>query len=327
MKHIFYLNIVQFILLLSLIFKPLLSCYASDGGNPETIQVYKPYIEKTLLMNFDFFPDAQYIGLSGTSLSQPMLASGISFFSSKKYDVSFQTACLWNSDTSYIKVAYQYDFNAGYTFYFSPKFSVRPSYSQSVFSRNSNLLLKAFSGIAETDVLYISNYYLAGSTLNYLLGKKNMFYFTLQNAAIINFEKIFGKKSLLSFQLEVDIHFNDKNYYNSFLYESWNAEEFLSWIDEEYYEYHETIVNVISTSGLDAAKDQLKNLIDTDANLLFDPSYTFTSFQVSFPVMLTFSRFTINLIPLITIPCYQSDFYDQYTSFMLNAGFSILFNP
>ena len=327
MMHFNYLNIVQFILLLFLSFKPLLSSFASTGCNPDAVYSYKPYIEKTLLLNLDYFSDAQYTGLTGTPLSQPMLASGISYFSSKKYDVSFQTSGSWNSDTTYSKVAYQYDFIAGYTFYLSPKFSVRPSYSQSIFSRNSNSLLTAFSGIVETDVLYISDHYLAGSSLNYLLGNKNMFYFTLQNAAFVNFEKILGRKSLLSFQVELNIHFNDKNYYNSFLYDSWNSEEFLLWIDEKYSEYSETIESTINTSGLDAAKDQLKSLIETDTHLLFDPSYTFTSLQILFPIMLTFSHFTINLTPLVTIPAYRSDFYDQYTSFMLNAGFSISFNP
>ncbi len=322
-----YLNIVQFILLLSFIFKPATSCVASESGLIGIDYRDKPYIQNTLLLNIDYFSDAQYVGLTGTPLAQPMLASGISYYSNKKFDVSLQTRCAWNSDTSFIKAAYEYDFIAGYSFYLSPRLSVRPSYSHAVYSRNSNSLFTAFSGIIQTDLYYISDHYLAGSSLNYLMGKKNMFFFAFQNAIFFNFDKILGRKTMLSLQFEIDFNFNDKNYYNSLTYDSWNAEEFMSWVNEKYPEYSQLIVNEIIINGLDATKDNFTTRIEDDDQHLFDPSYAITSFQLFSPIMLSISRYTIILTPLLTIPCYRSDFYSQYTSFVLNAGFSVSFNP
>lgn len=323
-----HLNIAQFIVIISLFFKPFSLCSEAVSDSRDRPKIDMPCLfRNTILLNLDYFSDAQYFGLSNTSsFRQPVAASGVSFYSRKQFDLSLQSVCAWNSDTTFTKKAFEFDFAGGYTFNISRKLSVRPSYSRIVYSRNNNELRKAFSDILQTDVYYFTDHYFAGSSFNYMIGNKNMFFFTLQNAAYFNIDKIFGKKTCLNLQFEADISVNNKNFYNSIIYELWDAEEFTAWIDENFTQYSEKIREDISLYGLETLKDRISTIFERDGYTIFDPSYTITSIQVYTPVMLALSRFTINFTPLINIPCYKSQFYEQYISFIFTAGCSISFN-
>ena len=322
-----YLNIVQIIFILSFIFQPFSWYAAADDLMPDYPHVNKPFIQNTVLLNIDYFSDVQYKGLTGTSPNQPELATGITYYSNRSFDASIQSVIAWNSDTGYRKAAYEYDFTAGYSFLLSRNFTIRPSYSHTEYSRNSNLFATAFSEILQTDVYYFSEYYLAGASLSYLLGKKNMFFFTLQNGVFFNFNRVIGKNTMFSIQIEADMNVNDKNYYNSFIYDAWNAEEFTFWVNDQYPEYSQQIINDIRLYGLPFAKNRLVNNLESDNQHIFEPSYGVTSIQILAPVMFMLSRYTLSVTPMFSIPCYSSDFYSQFSSFIITAGISISFNP
>ena len=213
---------------------------------------------------------------------------------------------------------------AGYTFSITEDLIVYPSYTHFEYSKNNYALQSVFSDVVQTDIYLDKKHYFGGITASYFFGKKQMFYASIQNA--IGFEKndFVFKNSYLNIQLEFDINISDRNYYNEFIYEEWNAEEFLSWIEEYYPTSEREIIARIYFNGFEPTKSVFFDRLNEYNPDFFKPDYGISSVNFMLPIYYTVGSFMFNLTSYLIIPTYNSMFYEQDPMFIFNAGVSYI---
>ncbi|MBA7544008.1 hypothetical protein ES705_36353 [subsurface metagenome] len=274
----------------------------------------------TLFFTFDYSTQTNTLGVINETVKQPNYTAGVGFFSKYNFDLSFQSLVTQNGDTSFTKTTTEFDFMAGYTYRPSDELTIYPSYTHMEYSKSISPLLSAFSDIAQLDIYYNKGVYYGGLSTSMLFGERNMFYFSFQNALGFYKENFLFRNSLLSIQLEFDANISDKNFYNKIIYELWNSEEFLLWINDEYPRSLAMMIHSIEANGLETTKNLFYNYINERDKSVFGPSYTITSVNFMLPVYYSVGNFMFNFTTFLIIPTTTSSFYQQNTQLIFNAG-------
>ncbi|MGD2035774.1 MAG: hypothetical protein PVF73_11995 [Bacteroidales bacterium] len=275
----------------------------------------------SLFLSFDYSTRTNTFGLINDQVKQPSYNAAIGFFSKYNFDVSVQTVFTGNADTSLTKTAVETDLMAGYAFSPTEDLTIYPSYTHMEYSRSANTFLSVFSDIAQLNIYYNRNVYLGGLGTSFLFGNKNMFYLSLQNALGFYFDNVVFRNSLLSIQLEFDLNLSDENYYNKFIYDSWNREEFITWGYKEYPGSLVAVLAGIRLNGLEETKETFYRLIEENDGSDFEASYTFTSANIVLPVYYSAGQFMFNFTTYLVIPTFSSGFYEQkHSCFSMQAS-------
>jgi len=274
----------------------------------------------SLFFTFDYSTHTNTFGVIHEAVKQPNYSAGIGFFSKHKFDISVQSIFTENGDISYTKTSTEIDFMAGYSFQPNDNLTIYPSYTHIEYSSNIHSLMSAFSDIAQLILYYNKGVYFGGLNSSMLFGNKNMFYLSVQNALGFYFDNLLFKNSLLGIQLEFDLNLSDKNYYNTLIYDLWDSESFLIWVNKEYPGMFEAVEHRIEVNGLASAKAELYSLIDRSDNSVFGPSYSITSVNFMLPVYYSIGKFMFNFTAFLIVPTFTSSFYEQNTQLLFNAG-------
>ena len=274
----------------------------------------------SLFFTFDYSTQTNTFGVINDAVKQPNYTAGIGFFSKYNFDISIQSVFTSNADTSFTKTSTEIDFMAGYSFRPNENLTIYPSYTHLEYSTSINPLLSAFSDIAQLNLYYDKGIYFGGLSSSMLFGDKNMFYLSLQNALGIYIDDFLFKNSLLSIQLEFDVSFSDKNYYNKLIYDLWDQEEFLSWVSNEYPRTYLAVMARIENYGFDATKEWFHTTLDEYDNSVFGPLYNITSVSLMLPIYYSIGKFMFNFTTFLVIPTATTSFYQQNTQLIFNAG-------
>ncbi len=281
----------------------------------------------SLFFTFDYSTQTKTFGVINDDVKQPNYSAGIGFFSKHNFDISVQSTFTKNADTSFTKTSIEIDFMAGYSFRPNENFTIYPSYTHIEYKKSISPLLSAFSDIAQLSLYYDKGVYFGGLSSNVLFGDKNMFYLSMQNALGVYFDDFLFKNSLLSIQLEFDVIFSDKNYYNKIIYDLWNQEEFLSWVDEEFpLRTYLVVRSGVENYGLDATKEWFHTTLNENDKSVFGPSYNITSLSFMLPVYYSVGQFMFNFTTFLVIPTTTTSFYKQNTQLLFNVGIAYNLN-
>jgi hypothetical protein len=310
------LKIVVIIVLISLELK---ASESLSGKNVEENNFNPDF--NSLFFTFDYSTQTNTFGVINENAKQPNYAAGIGFFSKYNFDVSVQSVFTENADTSYTKTSAEVDFIIGYSLRPNENFTIYPSYTHIEYNKTTSPVLSAFRDIAQLNFYYDKDLYSGGLITSMLFGDRNMFYLSLQNAIGFYFDNFIAKNSLLSFQLEFDVNFSDKNYYNKLVYELWNAEELFFWVAEEFsYDAAYAILYGIRNYGLQATKERFYDVINERDKSVFGPSYNITSVNLMLPVYYSIGQFMFSFTTFLNIPTSSNSFYEQNTQLLFNAG-------
>lgn len=290
----------------------------------EDIKIETDY--NSLFFTFDYSTQTNTFGVINDEVKQPNYSPGISFFSKYNFDVSVLSIFTKNGDTSFTKTSSEIDFSAGYSFQPNENFTIYPSFTHSEYSKSISPLLSAFSDIAQLNLYYNKGVYFGGLSSSVLFGDKNMFHLSMQNALGIYIDDLLFKNSLLSIQLEFDVSFSDKNYYNKLIYDLWNQEEFLFWVYEEYPRTLLAVRARIENYGLDSTKDWFYSGINEIDNSVFGSSYNITSLSFVFPIYYSVGQFMFNFTTFLVVPTSSNSFYQQNTQLLFSTGIAYNLN-
>jgi len=295
-----------------------------QGSEPKKDNSERDHTEldyNSLFFTFDYSTQTNTFGVINDAVKQPNYAAGIGFFSKYNFDISVQSVFTSNADTSFTKTSTEIDFMVGYSIRPNENLTIYPNYTHLEYSKSINPLLSAFSDIAQLNLYYDKGVYFGGLSSSILFGDKNMFYLSLQNALGIYIDDFLFKNSLLSIQLESDVNFSDKNYYNKIIYDLWNQEEFLSWVSEEYPpRTYLAVLARIENYGFDATKKWFYTTLDESSNSVFAPAYNITSVSLMLPIYYSVGKFMFNFTTFLVIPTSTTSFYQQNTQLLFNAG-------
>lgn len=288
------------------------------------ISASSAYKLNSLFFSIDYLSQTNTLGVVNESVKQPNYSSSLLFYSAHNFDIGISAIITDNSDSTFTKASTEFDFMGGYTFSVSDDLVIYPSYTHFEYSKNSYSLQSIFSDIIQTDIYLDKKHYYGGITASYLFGRKNMFFASFQNA--IGFEKtdFLFKNSYLSVQLEFDINFSDKNFYNEYIYNEWDTDEFLSWISEYYPKTYALLDNQIKENGLEPTKTRFFELLKEYEPENFNSSYAVTSVDFMLPIYYNVGSFMFNFTTYVVIPTFSSMFYEQNTMFIFNAGIAYI---
>ncbi len=297
------------------LFFPLLSIAISFSQTPpeENFNLF--------FLTFDYTSNTNTFGYS-SGVNQPNFSSGLNFVSKHNFDISYSNIVTLNADTSNSKPTTEHDVMLGYSFYLSNDIIIYPSYTHMFHSKNTSPLQSAFSDIFQIDLSVYKKNYNGSVDLNYILGKKNMFYASLNNALEIPVENLIIENSLLNFQIGFSVNFSNKNYYNKLIYDDLNREGFVFWISENYPRSVLAALHSIRNNGLEETKKLTFERINEKEPDLFEDRYTITSLDFYIPVYYSFGNFTFSFTGYLNIPTYKSTFFETQTSLLFNAGIS-----
>jgi hypothetical protein len=284
------------------------------------------YKLNSLFFSFDYLSQSNTFGVVNELAKQPSYSGAVYYYSKYNFDLGVSAIITDNSDSSFTHASLEYEFMAGYAFSVSDNLTIYPSYTHFEYSKNSFTLQSLFTDIIQTDIYLDTKNYFGGVTASYLFGNKNMFFGSVQNALGFDVEDFIFDNSLFSVQLEFDINFSDKNYYNEFIYYDWSQEEFLTWVSE-YYPRSETILaGQILVNGLESTKTRFYDILTEYEPELFKPYYTITSVDFMLPIYYSVGSFMFNFTPYIIVPTANTVFYDQNPVFIFNAGIAYNLN-
>ena len=279
----------------------------------------------SLLISADYNSQTNTFGIVNTDVKQPSFNGYASYYSKHNFDLTVQGGMTMNSDTSYSQTTSELDLMAGYTWMTTEKLTVYPNYTHLWNDRSGNALQRVFSDIVELDAYYTTKYYQPSLTLSYLTGEKNMFYFSVQNSFNFDLEDVPGKNTLLSLGLSLDLNFSDKNFYNSLIYDQWDARDFVYWT-RNYTNYNGYPAVEILQYGLEETKNRVQDWVNSNGPYVFNAEYTLSSVDVMLPIFYSVNNFMFSATAFLVIPTTQSDFYDQSTQLILNFGVAYSLN-
>jgi hypothetical protein len=303
-----------------------ISSNAAAMGNMPFITTSSAYKMNSLFFTFDYLSQTNTLGIVNESVKQPSYSSSILFYSKYNFDAGVSAIITDNSDTSFTEASTEFDFLAGYTFSLTDDLTLYPSYTHLEYTKNSYTLQSVFSDILQLDLYLDKKHYYGGITASYLFGSKNTFFASVQNAIGFDKEDFLIRNSYLSMSLELDINFGNKNYYNEFIYNEWNRDEFLSWIDEYYPLAYYAIDELIIRNGLEETKSRFFDRVNEYDPEVFKSVYTITSIDIMLPVYYSIGPFMFNFTSYISIPTFSSMFYEQNPLFIFNAGVAYSLN-
>ncbi len=279
-----------------------------------------------IMLSLDYASNSNSFGRSITGYKQPTYTGMFSYFSKSGFDFSIAPSFLNVKDSIQSSHSAQIDIMLGYRWDITTDISLYGGYSHMFFTDNSDEVRTAVSNVIEGDLEYYKNFYSTGIGINYLFGRKGMIYVSYRNALNFNFEKVFLSKDNLFISLETGVDFSDKNYYNEFIYNDFLAVELLQWVNNHYPSLLNWVARRILFTGLDAAKDSLKSVINTYNSTIFGRQYTFTSINILLPVMYSIDNFTVNFGVIAVIPLFTSDFYTPSRQLFYSAGITYMFS-
>ena len=300
-------------------------CLGNNPGiNPH---IYKNiYYRNYWLVTADFTKQRDFVTPVELRLQQPYFSSGLFFRSKKNFDLSLAGSVAINSDSTFSKAAGDLLFTAGYTWEITPRFSIRPSLVQQVYSKNSHYLFSLFSNVLQIDINYRGSVYQGGIYGGYWLGDKNTFYTSVKNGTEYFFTLPRFEKIWTGIAIESYVNFSDMHFYNELLYRNWSADEFASWASEYENVPVTSVMDLIERSGLDDIKDYYEYLLSESDPQIFGRAYGITSFQLDLPLTLIGGKWSGYLIPAINIPLSHSMFYEQTVQFLISAGIALIIN-
>lgn len=299
---------------------------AASMGKLPVITTSSAYKLNSLFFTFDYLSQTNTLGVVNESVKQPSYSSGILFYSKHNFDIGVSAIITDNSDSSFTKASSEFDFMAGYTFSPTDDLTIYPSYTHLEYSKNSYTLQSAFSDILQLDIYLDKKNYYGGVTASYLLGTKNTFFASAQNAIGFNKEDFLIRNSYVSMYLELDVNFGDKNFYNEFIYNEWNSDEFLTWINEYYPLSYSTVYLLIIRDGLEDTKSRFYDRVNEYDPEVFRSTYTITSIDIMLPIYYSIGPFMFNFTSYVIIPTFNSMFYEQNPLFIFNAGVAYSLN-
>lgn len=313
------IKIIQFFLLLLLVLQTS-SLYVT--ANPDKPVIAHSHNNNYLLLNLGYISQRDLNIPAEENLSQPYFNTGVSFYTKKNFDISVQGGMAMNSDTSFTKSSGELEFNMGYSVDVSPTIKIRSSYSHWIYSKNSNELQSLFSDMGQIDIYIQKKWYLGGLFSSYMFGDRNTFYGTIKNGVNYYYEGVFGKASLLSFGLEMDLNLNDNNYFNMLIYESWDALEFEDWATGFFGESQDISAR-IEREGFENVRSSIAEQLVEDDPTIFKPSYIFTTLNIGVPVLFVSNTLSCFLLPMFVVPLSSSLFYEKDVQFIFSAGLAI----
>jgi hypothetical protein len=274
-----------------------------------------------LLLSADYASNTNTFGIT-TPVKQPMYISSLSYFSKYNFDLSLSGIIAGNSDSTYSYPTFEQTISAGYSLKFSEKWGIYPSYSHTFHSKNAYKLTSIFSDIIQNDLNYFGKFYNFSLTTNLILGERNMFFLSLENAINHTFEDLIIKNSSLTFQLGFFLNFSDNNYYNEYFFNEFEREYFLSWAIETF-SFRELIMirETYYKSGLSESK---KYILENYPEF-FEPDYKLTSIDFYLPVYYSINNFLFSITGILNIPTTDNIFFKIDNSILISLGFSYAF--
>lgn len=271
-----------------------------------------------LLLSVDYASNTNTFGVTNP-VKQPLYINTLSFLSKYNFDISYSGIVADNSDSTYTKATFEHSLSAGYTFEMGEKWSIYPSYSHLFHSKNTYTLASSFSDIIQNDLSYIGNYYTLNLTTNFILGKRNMFFCSLENAVNYTIDEFLTKNSMLTFQLGLYLNISDNNYYNEYFFNDFDIEYFLDWSIENF-SFRDLLIirERLLLNGLEDSKSYVKE----EFSDLFTPDYKLTSIDIYLPVYYSVNNFMFSLTGILNIPTCENPFFQIDNSFLISIGLS-----
>lgn len=271
-----------------------------------------------LLLSADYASNTNTFGTT-LPVKQPNYFGTVSFLSKYGVDISYTGIINVNSDSTFTKATFEHDIIVGYSFGLGENWSIYPSYMHMFQSKDSYALISSFTDAFQNDISFLGKYYNFNLSTSYILGQKNMFFCSLQNAFNYTKDDFILKKSSLTVQLGAYINFSDNNYYNQIIYDDWDRDYFSSWVQTNFptTTYLRTEIQII-LNGLEEAKDKLQS----ENPKLFDSDYKITSLDFVLPVYYSLNNLMFNVTLMLNVPTSNNIFYPTENSFLINTGIS-----
>jgi hypothetical protein len=306
---------ISFLILSGLIFSILI-----QGQNNE-----EPTLPNSLMLGFDYGSNTNTFGVTLNNVEQPNYMFYTSFFSKHNFDLNYSAIVTDNADSTFTSAAIEHNIGFGYNFYIGDESTIYTGYTRLVHSKNSYAMKSFFSDIFQLDFFFLPKFYSVSLSTNYIIGEKNMFYASLQNALDLSFEKIFHKNDAINIQLGVAVNFSDNNYYNEYFLENTSVEEIVTEILTNYPIIGPRKLEYIRNQYGDDAGKYIKEWYYTNNKHLAEPDYRITTIDFYLPILYSINDLIFSAGAYITIPTAPETFYDQHINFQYTFGLSYIF--
>jgi hypothetical protein len=258
-----------------------------------------------------------------STVKQPAFSPAVSFMSRWGIDATVMSSFIANSDDSLKNYSTETDFVLGYTLKISEHFSIYPSYTRFVFSRNSNPFNTMFRRDWRVDADYHNRIVGAGITSGYLSGQQHTFYAMLRNYYMITLNNALFRNATLSVMPEADLNFGNYEYLN--LYYLDQLESY-----PRYYFYMLTnspsLSRYVIGERLRHPGKSGKEIINEYLENKAQDSFKLTGISLSLPVTYTIRNFGINAGLYIMLPVNQPDYLSGDPLIYFDAGISYSFD-
>ncbi|HLO58313.1 MAG TPA: hypothetical protein VK179_06200 [Bacteroidales bacterium] len=279
--------------------------------------------QQTMLFSVDYMTNNNVVQNINSTVKQPALSPAVSFMSSWGIDATAMSSFIANSDDSLKNFSTETDFVLGYTWKISEHFSIYPSYTRFVFSRNSNAFNTMFRRDWRVDADYHNRIVSAGLTSGYLSGQQHTLYAMARNYYMITLNKFLFRNAVLSIMPEADLNFGNYEYLNLYYIEQLeNYSGFYNYM----LVYSKSLRRYVISEMIRHPGKNGKEIINEYLENKAQDSFKLTGLSLSLPVTYTIGNFGINAGLYIMLPMNQPDYLSGDPLVYFDAGVSYSFD-
>jgi hypothetical protein len=292
---------------------------AQQSGKNRSI--YEKYEEdlNSLMVSFDYSTNTNLLSSISNDIRQPSLATSVAFISRWGIDLMITGNAIANSDDSLKNYSSEVDFIIGYNFRPHKNWTIYPSYTKFLYSRNANSFRSLFNSDIHTDIDYDYRFLNLGVSAGYLMGEQRTFYMSFRNSYKINIENFLFRESTLLIQPGIDLNFGNYEYLNLFYLDQLRQSPlFYASIL-----FNSRVLRKYAEAELKSHPDMTsKEILDALFEKRAEDSFKLTSVSIGVPVFFISGRFGFNAGLFLNIPTNQPDYLSNESLFYFSAGIS-----
>ncbi len=292
------------------------------------------YKYSSLAFSLDYTSDNSINGRTSIFGSQPNLSSLTSYYFPWGLDVSLMCTNIWNADESGSKSAQELGLSLGYSYDFNDWLSAYASYSHFSYSKNSNALNSVYEHAYATGISSELKWWTADITGGYYTGTTNELFLSLETGISIDFDNVFHKDNMLSFEPNISAYLGNISYYNTDAYSNYlflynYASDFPNITVDEFIENiknPETNRDRILRNRLLERPQKLRKLSELPGDLVIwdlfkeQNEFNFNTIGFTFPVYYYWNDFMLNISYSAFKPINQPSYIEEEWSSYINMG-------
>jgi hypothetical protein len=182
---------------------------------PDTLEIKLPSV---LSFSSDYSGNTNTFGRFNSMVSQPNYSLSSGYYGKRGLIVNTTGLMIGNSDTTNSKATYEFDLMLGYNLKFLKYFSITPSYTHFLYSKNNTTLISAYNQYLQANLSFNYKWVSVSLTGGHTFGNYEEPILQFSLGVPLTFNNTFFKDHTLIIQPTFDASLGNQDYYNTYAY-------------------------------------------------------------------------------------------------------------